>query len=366
MCLFSLVSMAQPAAPRTYTADLYLEPITFRNNIRITNWYIDPAFASPCDTIEFGLSAGQNRILTSTTMFANMGHEDFVCDLYNPYCDSTTFSFMSCHGHLHIRDFQQFYLKDRCGNIVRLGKKVGFNMSSTGEFPYSRRFNYVTGLYEIRRVATEEQWAALTQYCTPDSSIANDPYDNFANADDYQVVDVGKSDTYGWSYRGQGVVINGVPDGEYIFGVVITPPHCMINEGNNCYPNAAEYPVQITGIDVQLLPSLSYSYPQQPFNVQASVQPNDVLVTWGASGDYCQFEITPIAVKGNMEKRLTNRMVVSYNSSVLFDRQQLITDHRMIFGVDKKFPPRYRFSVVSINGSNRSTEETSNQAVQVR
>lgn len=362
----TFISKAQPGQQATYSADLYLEPITFRNNIRITSWNVTQ-FTSQCDIEEYGLVMGQNLILTSTTMFVNMGPQDFICDLHNPNCDSTTFSFMSCHGHLHIKDFQQFYLKDRCGNIVRLGKKVGFNMSSTGEFPYSRRFNYVTGRYEVRIVATSEQWAALTQYGTPDTMIAYDPYDNYANANDYQVVDVGKADTYGWSYPGQGVIINGIPDGEYIFGVVITPPFCMINEGNNIYPNVAEYPVYIQGTSVSLIPQLSYSTPQQPTLVKGEQVSagSDVTVTWAASGEFCKFEITPVAVKGNFEEYMVNRKVVSYNNTTTFDSRMLVTDFRFRFGTDKKNPVRYRFSVVSVNGNQSSVEGRSNPAIQV-
>lgn len=366
LLLVSVFTQAQPGSQSTYSADLYLEPITFRNNIRITSWNVTSS-TSQCDIQEYGLVMGQNLILTSTTMFANMGPQDFICDLHNPNCDSTTFSFMSCHGHLHIKDFQQFYLKDRCGNIVRLGKKVGFNMSSTGEFPYSRRFNYVTGRYEVRIVATSEQWATLTQYGTPDTMIAYDPYDNFANANDYQVVDVGKADSYGWSYPGQGVIINGIPDGEYIFGVVITPPFCMINEGNNIYPNVAEYPVYLQGTSVTFISGLTYNAPQQPSQVSASqTSPGqDVNVTWAAAGDFCKFEIIPIAVKGNREKSYSNRKVVSYNNSYAFDSQQLIADFKALWGADKNFPVKYRFSVVSINGNQTSAETRNNQAVQV-
>lgn len=351
---------AQPYQQVTYSADLYLEPITFRNDIRITSWYINPNYFSPCDTQEFGLSIGQNLILTSSTKFVNMGYQDFVCDLHNPYCDSNTFSYMSCHGHMHIANFQQFYLKDRCGNIVRQNNKVGFNMGSNSQWPYMRMFNYMTGLWQVLRVASDEQWTELTRYCTPDSSIAFDPTNPYANADDYQVVDVGFSDTYGYSYRGQGVVINGLPDGEYIFGVRLEPPHCMINEGANCYPNMAEYPVSIVGTTVTLLQQLDYSQPQTPSNVDPTDNGTTVTVQWGAIGDFCKFEVVPVAVKGNSEKSLDHLKVVVTQNRCEFSTSLLRAAWRGFWSTGKI---RYRFDVVSVNGALKSPAARNQQTL---
>lgn len=77
LLLVSIFTQAQPGSQSTYSADLYLEPITFRNNIRVTSWNVS-SFTSQCDIEEYGLVMGQNLILTSTTMFVNMGDRKSV------------------------------------------------------------------------------------------------------------------------------------------------------------------------------------------------------------------------------------------------------------------------------------------------
>lgn len=365
LTLFAFTANGQPGTARQYSADLYLEPTSFKKSIRIYNQYLDPNNPNNfCDTAEWGWSIGNNKVLTATTVFVNMGNEDAVFDNANPLCDTTSLAYHSCHGHTHIKAFQQFYLKDPCSNVVRASNKVGFNMGSNFAWPFRYQYNFLTGRFEYLNMTTAEEWAALIQYGAVDTFKANNNFDPYANADDYQVVDVFYGDAYSWSYRGQGVKIDGVPDGYYTFGCILTPPHCAINEGNNRYPNVVEVAIQIQGNAVTILDSLTYSQPLAPVNVDANQSGSEVIVTWGASGDYCQFEITPVYVSGNTERRLTNRKVVSYTNQTTFSAPQLIADARALGAGNGAV--KYRFIVTAVNGSYHSIEAKSRQATNVR
>jgi hypothetical protein len=206
--------------------------------------------------------------------------------------------------------------------------------------------------------------AELNRWGAVDTLLANNNYDPYANADDYQVVDVFFADTYGWAYRGQGIKIDGIPDGYYIFGCSLNPPHCAINEGANRYPNVVEVSIFLQGNTATVIDSIQYTVPLAPVNVDGSQNGSDVIVTWGASGDYCQFEVTPIYVQGNTERYLTNRKVVSYTNSIKFSASQLIADARALGAGNGAV--KYRFAVTTINGFYRSPEGRSRQTTNVR
>lgn len=356
---------SQPGTAVQSISDLYLEPTSFKNNIRIYTYYVDPTQAVSCDTVEWGWSAGNNIILTTNTTFINMGPEDAIFDNQNPLCDSGQMVYHSCHGHSHIAGFQQFYVKDKCGNIVKQSNKVGFNMGSNFPWPYAYRYNYLTGLYQYQKVTTQAEWDnILLTGCQVDSLRANNNFNPYANADDYQVVDVYYGDSYGWSYRGQGVRINGIVDGYYTFGCILDPPHCAINEGDNCWPNVVEVPVLIQGTNVTVVNNLQYSNPEPVYNLDANVNGSNVLVTWGASGEYCSFDVIPVYVQGNTERRLTNRTISVNTNSANFSTTQLYQDARALG--QGNGPAKYKFVVVTKNGTLMSLESKTRQSVNVR
>lgn len=359
LLLIPFIGNSQPGTARQYSADLYLEPTAFKNNIRIYTYFLNAVDATSCDTVEWGWSLGNNIVLTTTTTFMNMGPEDAVFDNLNPLCDSTQLVYHSCHGHSHVKGFQQFYVKDLCGNIVKQSNKIGFNMGSNFQWPY--RFD---SFGNIVRSATQSEWDELIKYCIPDSSICNRNYNPYANADTYQVVDVGFGDSYSWSYRGQGVRINGLTDGYYIFGCILDPPHCAINEGNNCYPNVVEVPVLIQGTNVTTVSNPPFTTPQPVYNADANVVGSDVKVTWGVSGDFCKFEVTPIYVQGNTERKLNNRTISVTSNLATFNTSLLYQDARALGNGNG--PAKYRFGIVTVNGNQRSAEVKTKQTVNVR
>lgn len=144
-------------------------------------------------------------------------------------------------------------------------------------------------------------------------------------------------------------------------------------ETQNCLPNKITFPFVYNGSDgpVTFLSQdhtcTTQTIPPAPTLVVSQVNNGIVLVTWvypqypnGVTG----FEVTPIYVQGNTERRLTNRTKITGNVSEVFDEQQLRSD-AIALGAGKG-PIKYKFVVRSLNGSAASNEIKTKQSLNLR
>lgn len=93
-----------------------------------------------------------------------------------------------------------------------------------------------------------------------------------------------------------------------------------------------------------------------PINPTAQINNGVVYVEWQVSGPVTSFEITPIYVKGNTERRLAPATV--YNRFALYSELQLKQDGTVFSGGTG--PVKYRFAVKTINNTEVSPETKSN------
>jgi len=145
-------------------------------------------------------------------------------------------------------------------------------------------------------------------------------------------------------------------------------------ETENCLPNKITLPFIYNGSD-GLVSFQSQNHtcvtssttPPPPTLVVSQVNLGIVLVTWvypqypvGITG----FEVTPIYVQGNTERRLVNRTKFSTGVSEVFDEQQLRND-AIALGAGKG-PIKYKFAVKSVNGTSASDEIKTKQSLNLR
>lgn len=312
-------------------SDLYVEPVAVKNSLTI--YHFTPE-NNLCDS-EFHYLTGDNKMLAATVSIMNLGPNSAIFDIADVGCN---YIYHSCHGHMHI-PLMTLDLLDPCGFVVKTSNKIGFNMSGSYSWPY---LNY--GYQGIIRSATPDEWNAITQFGTPDSSLALVPYDPLSNGEDHQVIEAGKGDTYDWSYAGNGIIINGVSDGYYSFRVTIEPPHCDINEGNNIYPNVVVVPIQIQGDVVTTLNQLpSQPTPSDPTTVTASGR----NISWSASTNACYYIVQRyLIVRGNGEQE--SGLPVTVTTTTYTDNTAVSRNS-------------YLWRVTAVNPSGTSTDVPSNK-----
>lgn len=144
-------------------------------------------------------------------------------------------------------------------------------------------------------------------------------------------------------------------------------------ETENCLPNKITLPFVYNGSDglvtfqSQNHPCVLSTTPSAPTLVVSQVNNGIVLVTWvyppypeGITG----FEVTPVYVQGNTERKLVNRTKFSTNVSEVFDAQQLRND-AIALGAGNG-PVKYKFLVKSINGNLSSGETKTKQSLMIR
>lgn len=107
--------------------------------------------------------------------------------------------------------------------------------------------------------------------------------------------------------------------------------------------------------------------PLPPTNVTSQVNNGIVLVVWlfpTYPENITGFEVTPIYVQGNTERKLTSRTKFSTNISEVFDAQQLRND-AVLLGAGNG-PIKYKFVVRSVNGTLYSSESKTRQSLNLR
>jgi len=144
-------------------------------------------------------------------------------------------------------------------------------------------------------------------------------------------------------------------------------------ETEDCLPNKISLPFVYSGSDgfvTFLAQNHTCTPPPTPIavtNVQAQLNNGIVLVTWvyppypqGVTG----FEITPVLVQGNTERKLVGRTKFSTNISEVFDAAELRND-AIALGAGNG-PSKYKFIVRSVNGSVYSAESKTRQALNIK
>ena len=144
-------------------------------------------------------------------------------------------------------------------------------------------------------------------------------------------------------------------------------------ETQNCLPNKITLPFVYNGSDGQVTfqsqnhSCVTATTPPAPTLVVSQVNNGIVLVTWvypqypnGITG----FEVTPVYVQGNTERRLVNRAKFSTGVSEVFDAQQLRND-AIALGAGNG-PVKYKFIVRSVNGTATSGETKTKQSLNIR
>ena len=145
-------------------------------------------------------------------------------------------------------------------------------------------------------------------------------------------------------------------------------------ETENCLPNKIDLPFTYSGIDgpVTFLSQNHTCFTNNtplpaPSNVTSQVNNGIVLVVW-VYPTYPQnitgFEITPVYVQGNTERRLTNRTKFSTNISEVFDEQQLRND-AIALGAGRG-PIKYKFIVKAVNATTSSDESKTKQSLNLK
>ena len=105
--------------------------------------------------------------------------------------------------------------------------------------------------------------------------------------------------------------------------------------------------------------------PSAPFNVTSQLSLNTALVEWDMlNGPYTGFEITPVYVQGNTEKRLVNRTKTSTVLNVTFDATQLRLD-ALALGAGNG-PSKFKFIVKATNGNTSSPEGKTKHSLNIK
>ena len=153
-----------------------LVPVTNSLNARTTT---ETFTAGACDALEGLVATGTRRLLRFTTETRNVGTSDLV--LRSPV-NNPLFTYAPCHGHYHFNNFAEYRLLNAAGVQVATGQKVGFCLEDVS------RWN---------------------------SAANSQPQYNC----DYQGIQAGWSDIYGYNLPGQWIDITGLPAGTYVLEI---------------------------------------------------------------------------------------------------------------------------------------------------
>lgn len=164
----------------------------------VRNFRINTAefLESSDDVMDGCVTPGEHFLLRFDFLVHNAGLEDLV--IGDP--DEATHLFVRSvgHGHLHLRDFNEYQLFDRDGRQMIKSYKQAFC------------------LFDSRRLS---EWARLTRQFIPDE------------CDSYQGLSAGWADLYPGRITCQFVAIDEVPDGDYAF-LATTNSRAVVDETN--------------------------------------------------------------------------------------------------------------------------------------
>lgn len=285
---------------------------------------------------------------------------------------------------INIPNFVLASITDSCGNIVSSSRKTDWNIQNNSTFAlskYNGQWTYMTNYFGAQPTTgntpnINKDW--LESLCgTLDTNLAingrllMDTYYNNCQICDSLVLFP--------NYASDDNSVIQLP-------VNLTPGHYnLVLSGNfaqfetsNCYPNTITipfywngatgmsnvYPYFANGITYGASTACVQLSPETPTNVLSQINGASVSVTWSSTGVYTSFEITPIYIQGNTERRLTNRMVISSSLIANFDATQLRND-AIALG-NGNGPAKYRFVVRAKNGSISSGESKTKQTLNIR
>jgi len=283
-----------------------------------------------------------------------------------------------------IDSFVTMRLLDECKNVIATNKKNAWYFQNNGSYAVNK-FNGV--------------WYYFTNYFGAPPTTGNDPnptkdwIEGLCGTIDTNKAIIGGQMLFGWDSNCQqcdSLILfpnyySSEQRGEV--GTLIQLPlnfaagnYYLELDGNfsrfeteDCLPNKITFPFVYNGSDGPVtFQSQDHTctppaVPVAVSNVQSQLNNGIVLVTWvypsypqGVTG----FEITPIYVQGNSERRLTGRTKFSTNISEVFDAQQL-RDDAVALGAGNG-PAKYKFVVKAINGSASSNEVKTKQSLNIR
>lgn len=287
---------------------------------------------------------------------------------------------------INIPNFVLASLVDSCDNVIATSRKTDWNIQNNSAFAlnkYNGQWTYITNYFGAAPTTgtapnLTKDW--LESLCgTLDTNVAingrllMDTYYNdcvvcdslvlFPNyaSDDYSVIQV--PTTLGAGYY-----------------KLILAGNFSQYETSNCYPNTLTFPFYWDGTAGQ---SSTFPYfangvtygatspngclvatPVAPLNVDAQQTADAVNVTWTSTPPHTSFEITPIFVQGNTERRVINRTVTSNTTNVAFSAAML-RDDAIALGASRG-AIKYRFAVTTYNGNVASPESKSRQALNLK
>ena len=295
--------------------------------------------------------------------------------------------FTQATDFINIPNFVLATITDSCGNVIGSSRKTDWNIQNNSGYAlskYNGQWTYITNYFGTQPTTgtaanPTKDW--LESICGPlDTNIAltglaqmNTYYNNCLVCDSLVLFPNYASDDYSVIQ-----LPTNLAPGHY---KLVLAGNFAPYEATNCYPNTITFPFYWDGSVGQ---SVTYPYfangvtygstttciqitPNVPTDVTSQVNNGIVLVNWNYA-NYPQnltgFEITPVFVQGNTERKLINRAKFSTNISVVFDAQQLRND-AIALGAGNG-PAKYRFIVTAINGSATSAEVKTKQTLNIR
>lgn len=286
---------------------------------------------------------------------------------------------------INIPNFVLASITDSCGTVIASSRKTDWNIQNNSTFAlskYNGQWTYMTNYFgtqpttgttpNINKEWLESLCGRLDTNLAINGKLQMDAYyhdcvvcdsivlfPNYAS-DDYSVIQLPTSLLPG-NYK---LVLSG---------------NFASYEASNCYPNTITFPFSWDGSvgqsnvypyfanGITYLSSVGCTPLQTPVassNVEATLNGSNVNVTWQSLGSFTSFQITPIYVQGNTERRLTNRTITSTTTNVNFDTQTLIQDARALG--QGNGPTKYRFGVITKNGNLSSGETKTKQTVNLK
>ncbi len=281
---------------------------------------------------EFGFVQGDNRILHIGSRLYNLGPD-------NAYFAGLGY-FDECHGHIHLPEVLAHRLYDECNNEVRSAQKQGFNIQAGDNFAHWMIASNGTEVFKA-----DSLWLSNLGAVTPSilNTLAANPDDPNCNGSTNMCLPAGFYDTYGSSIYGQGIVINGLPDGNYYF-VETHRFGEFLNQGLNKGPDSLVFPITITGdvVTEGFIPNIIIP-PSNPTSVTGVVLADrkTVRIDWEQTGTVTGWTVQKYQDKGQNAGQAKGDPITVQGASEL----------TLVPGKGK-----WKFGVKAVNCTEKSTE----------
>lgn len=210
-------------------SDFTTDSVYFSQSLNVINRYV----SEPDCIEEFDYVVGNNELIVFGLRTINMGqHDAGIVDAI----DTTGLFWDDCHYHWHLDGWNDVFLLDGCGNVVKEGGKVGWNLRDGGNV-----FEYID-----RTVQGSQFEAWISQYGALDYGLISHPPNDEFNGDTRMGISAGWYDTYTESTWGNSIRSDSVPNGVYTL-------RCRGNfsryfrQGLNVFPDSFDITVTISG-----------------------------------------------------------------------------------------------------------------------